>query len=288
MEALPTRHVVARNTAAGEADSIHDDAYATRAGYRGGLVPGVTLLAYLTATLIDAYGAAWPERGRLRARFVRPVYHGEELEVRAAFARRGGAGSVLECRIERSDGAIAVEAEAACASEPAPAPGPQPWRRGVPTPRPRRATDPDGALPPLLPETLVVGEELAPLTYHVSHADAVAWAAQADDASEWYRGGSPFDGPIVHPAMLARDPISLLRHNFARKATIHAESDLSYLHAGRPDRDYTVYGNVADVYERRGNGYVVVDTLTVDEDGREIVRNRHTSLIRLGSEAATR
>jgi hypothetical protein len=45
-----------------------------------------------------------------------------------------------------------------------------------------------------------------------------------------------------------------------------------------------VYGYVADVYERNGQGYVEVETLTVDQDGREIVRNRHTSLIRLRGE----
>ena len=281
---LPARTVVARNTAADEAGSIHDDAYAARMGYRGGLVPGVTLLAYLTPSLIEAFGETWPQRGRLRARFVRPAYDGEALLVRAAVARRDGADLTLECRIERSDGSACVEAKAACLLGEAPSPGPGPWRRGLPAPR--RATT-EGGLPPLDPETLIVGEELSPLTYYLSLEESIAWAARAGDEHPWYRDASPFGGrPIVHPAFFARDPIALLRHNFASKATIHAATDLAYQHAGWPDRDYTVYGYIAEVYERKGNSYVIVDTLTVDQDGREIVRNRHTSVIRLRGEQA--
>lgn len=287
---LPPRTVVARNTAAEEAGSIHDDACASRMGYRGGLVPGVTLLAYLTRSLVDALGEAWPERGRLRGRFVRPAYEGEAFTVRAAVVRRearsGGADLALDCRLERPDGAPCLEAEAACLVGEAAPRAPGPWRRGLPAPGPGRRAPSGSELPPLRPEMMNVGEELSPLSYRLSLEEAMAWAAQAGDDHPWYRSASPFGGrPIAQPALFARDPIELLRHNFARKATIHAASDLAYQHVGWPDRDYTVYGYIADVYERKGNHYVVVDTLTVDEDGREIVRNRHTSLIRLRVEA---
>lgn len=282
---LPSRTVVARNTAAEEAGSIHDDAYATRFGYRGGLVPGVTLLAYLTPSLIETFAEAWPQRGRLHARFVRPAYDGEALAVRATVSRREGDYVTLACRIENEGGAACVEAKASCLLGDPPPAEHVPWRRGIPAPRPVRVA-PGGGLPPLDPDTFVIGEELAPLTYRLSLDEAMAWAAQMDDGSSWYREASPFGGrPIVHPAFFARDPIELLRHNFAYKATIHAETDLSYQHAGWPDRDYTVYGYIADAYERKGNSYVVVHTMTVDQDGREIARSRHTSIVRLQGEA---
>jgi alpha-amylase/alpha-mannosidase (GH57 family) len=51
------------------------------------------------------------------------------------------------------------------------------------------------------------------------------------------------------------------------------------------DREYTVHGRIAEVYERKGNSYAVLDTMTVDQDGREILRNRHTSLFRLRAES---
>lgn len=275
---------MARNTAATEAGSIHDDAYAARFGYRGGLVPGVTLLAYLTPALIEAFGEAWPQHGRLHARFVRPAYDGETLAVRAPVARREGDDVTLACRLENEAGAACVEAEASCLlGEPRPARH-VPWRTAIPAPRPVRVAT-GGRLPPLDPDTFVIGEELMPLTYRITPDDSMTWAAQMDDRSSWYRESSPFGGPIVHPAFFARDPIELLRHNFAYKATIHAETDLSYQRVAWPERDYTVYGYIADVYERKGNSYVVVHTLTVDQDGREIARNRHSSIVRLRGEA---
>jgi len=280
---LPSRTVVARNTAAEELGSIHDNAYAARFGYRGGLVPGVTLLAYLTPALIEAFAEAWPQRGRLHARFVRPAYDGERLAVRATAARRDGDDVTLACRVENERGAACVEAEASCAVGDAP-PERAPWRRGIPAPRPVRLV-PGGGLPPLDPDAFVIGEELMPLTYRVTPDESMAWAAQMDDQSSWYREASPFGGaPIVHPAFFARDPIELLRHNFAYKATIHAETDLAYQHVAWPERDYTVYGYIADVYERKDSSYVVIQTLTVDHDGREIARNRHTSIVRLRGE----
>jgi acyl dehydratase len=273
-----SRTIVARNTAAEDAGSIHDDARAAQLGYRGGLVPGVALIAYLTPLFIEAWGEAWPQRGHLRARFLRPVYDGESVVARA----RSAAGGRLACRIER-DGDVCVEAEASLRDPDAPR---TPWRSSIPGGGTH--VSPDGSLPPLALESLAVGQELSPLTYRLSLSHAAAWARNASDDSPWYRDGSPFDGPVVHPAWFARDAIELIRHDFAFKATVHAASDISYLHAGLPDRDYTVYGTVVDAYERKGNDFLVVDTLTVDQDGREIARNRHTSVIALRSEKTAR
>ncbi len=283
-QALPARSIVARNTAAGEAGSIHDDAYAARMGYRGGLVPGVTLLAQCTPTLIDTFGEAWPERGRLRARFVRPAYDGETLALRAAVERAEGDDVTLACRIERSDDGACVEIEASCFVGESPTLATKPWRTAIPVAGPA-VRPPGGGLPPLAPENMAVGQELSPFTYRLSLGESAAWAGAAGDESPWYGDASPFGGrPIVHPAWFARDAISLLRHNFTYKATIHAATDLAYQAVGWPDRDYTVYGYVVGLYERKGNSYAVLDTLTVDQDGREIVRNRHTSVITLRAE----
>ncbi len=281
---LPDRIVVARNTAAADVGSIHDDAYATRMGYRGGLVPGVTLLAYCTPTLIDAFGEEWVQRGRLRARFLRPAYDGETLAVRAAVTRAEGGDVTLGCRIERADGTACIEAEASCLLGEQPATTSKPWRTAIPVAGP--AVPPGGGLPPLAPENMTIGQELSPLTNRLPLAESIAWAGAAGDESAWYRNASPFGGrPIVHPALFARDAIRLLGHNFARKASVHAATDLAYQGVGWPDRSYTVYGYVVDLHERNGNSYAVLDTLTVDQDGREIVRHRYTSVIRLRAES---
>src|SRR5439155_1383566 len=60
---LPEYRVKARNTPENSENQIHDDVVARRYGFRGGLVPGMIVYAYLTHPLVAAFGAAWLERG---------------------------------------------------------------------------------------------------------------------------------------------------------------------------------------------------------------------------------
>src|SRR5262249_57159093 len=54
---------------------------ARRYGFRGGLVPGVIVYAYLTEPLVAGLGEAWLARGTAHARFRRPVIHAEDVTV---------------------------------------------------------------------------------------------------------------------------------------------------------------------------------------------------------------
>src|SRR2546428_4441026 len=78
---LPEHRVKARNTSAGGENGMHDDAVAQKFGFRGALVPGVTVYAYLTHPLVEAFGTAWLDRGVTNVRFVKPVLEGEEVIV---------------------------------------------------------------------------------------------------------------------------------------------------------------------------------------------------------------
>src|SRR2546422_5501631 len=73
-------------------NKIQDDAVARQYGFRGGLVPGVTVYAYLTHPLVAAFGAAWLERGTAAVRFVEPVLDGEELPVAGTVVGRDAKG----------------------------------------------------------------------------------------------------------------------------------------------------------------------------------------------------
>lgn len=277
--------VVARNTASEEQGSIHDDEQARRAGYRGGLVPGATSLAYVTHRLTDFFGPAWVERGHIALRMTRPVYEGERVTVHATVRERqereGGADLTLDCWLVNPDGNRCVEGTARCPVGQVPTPEPEPWP--LPTsPRPAAET-PESSLPPLQYEDIRVGDVLRPLIFRVSAEEASAWAAGVDDHTPWYREAFPFGGAIVHPARFSVDPIYLIQHNGLRRGRpgIFVACDMAYHAPGFADRDYTVYGYVADKYERKGHRYLVVDSRTVDESGREIVRNRYTAIVQL-------
>ena len=80
--ALEPHSLVAFNTATASANKIHDDAVAQQFGFRGGLVPGVDVYAYLCHPPAAAWGLDWLRHGTMRARFHRPVYDGHQVTSR--------------------------------------------------------------------------------------------------------------------------------------------------------------------------------------------------------------
>ncbi|MEA2830358.1 MAG: hypothetical protein QOF22_1106, partial [Bradyrhizobium sp.] len=81
---LETYRVSAYNTAKSSENKMHDDTVARRFGFSGGLVPGVDVMAYMMHLPVEKWGRAFLERGRIEARFVKPVYDGETVDVAAA------------------------------------------------------------------------------------------------------------------------------------------------------------------------------------------------------------
>jgi acyl dehydratase len=68
---------IARNTAADSENRMHDNATAAAYGFRGGLVPGVTVYGYMAAPLGNQFLA----RGGMRLRLLAPFYDGDEVVV---------------------------------------------------------------------------------------------------------------------------------------------------------------------------------------------------------------
>src|ERR1035438_824157 len=83
MSALPAYHVSAYNTAKSSENKIHDDATAKRFGFKGGLVGGVHVYAYMSHMPVQRWGRVWLERGTGEARFGKPVYEGDIAEITA-------------------------------------------------------------------------------------------------------------------------------------------------------------------------------------------------------------
>src|SRR5690349_1805310 len=92
---IETYRVSAFNTAKQSENKMHDDTVARRFGFSGGLVPGVDVMAYMMHMPVEKWGRAFLERGLIEARFVKPVYDGENVDLRAS----------------ESDGVLAIEVE---------------------------------------------------------------------------------------------------------------------------------------------------------------------------------
>src|SRR6187401_2181209 len=87
--------VSAYNTSKHSENKMHDDTVAKRYGFDGGLVPGVDVMAYMMHLPVARWGRAFLERGLIEARFVKPVYDGELVDVTG----------------EESNGVLAIQVE---------------------------------------------------------------------------------------------------------------------------------------------------------------------------------
>jgi hypothetical protein len=106
---LAVYKVRARNTSVESENKIHDDRVAADYGFRGGLVPGVTVFAYMTVPIVGAFGAGWLERGSMRVKFHQPFYEGDEVSVRAEVNDESDPVNIA-VRAERDDGAVCATA----------------------------------------------------------------------------------------------------------------------------------------------------------------------------------
>ncbi|WP_316308673.1 MaoC family dehydratase, partial [Clavibacter michiganensis] len=116
----------------------------------------------------------------------------------------------------------------------------------------------------------------------VDRAKVDAYAFAQGDHHSWYFGDSPFGGPVAHPLALANDLLFLFyeRYDGNTAQGLHTHEHLRF-HAPIPvGETVTITGAYTDKYEKRGQGYVVLEaeardaegTLLVEHIGREIMR----------------
>jgi len=248
--------VVAFNTATESTNRIHDDDVAKQLGFRGGLVPGVDVYAYLTHLPGEAWGRAWLERGSIRARFLQPVYDGERTDVVPV----GEAG--IEARAEA--GAVCAEASASLPEAEPQAPDPGDWPD----------VDQVDDRPPAAPEVLVPGTAFG-LAPHRFHADrAGEYLADVREDLPVYAA----DG-IAHPGWILRDANYVLSANVQLGPWIHVESSVQH-HGVVNDGDVvSARAIVTDERDRKGHRFVTLDVLHLAGD-RPVARTEHTAIYR--------
>ncbi len=248
--------VVAFNTATASTNKIHDDAVAQRLGFRGGLVPGVDVYAYLCHPPVEAWGLDWLERGTMRARFHKPVYDGHRVDISAS------ADGTM--RLHDDTGELCAEGAATLPDRPAPMPDVADW------PDVEQVTDP----PPAAPEVLVPGTAFG-LAPHRFHADvAVQYLADVREEAPLY----VTDG-VAHPGWVVRDANYVLSANVRLGPWIHVESIVQHHSVVRDGEIVSARALVTKEWEHKGHRFVELDVLHL-ADHRPAARTLHTAIYR--------
>jgi acyl dehydratase len=259
---MATYRVRAINTATASSNKMHDDTVAKQYGFAGGLVPGVDVWAYLSHLPAAAWGRDWLVEGGLDARFVAPIYDGEEVTVDGLEADETNAPVAVDLTLTARNPAGQV-----CASGGA-------YRR-LPGPRPDIATFPAARLPdqpppPASPEYFehhaVLGTSQATWRADSGYLDSV------NEQLPLFR-----DSGLAPPGWLLRRANDVLVHNVSLGPWIHVESRIRHLGAVADGQVVSTRAKVADHYERKGHRFVELDVLMLVED-RPVLTGRHLAI----------
>lgn len=249
--------VNAFNTATESANKIHDDSVAKNLGFRGGLVPGVDVYAYLCHIPAEQWGIDWLTRGTMHGRFASPVYDGDTVDVLGTRA----AANVIDLTLTDPKGGFCATGTASLLVEPTEPPAASDYPD----------FEVDGNRTPASPEALMS----VPLGYLEVGFHADKANAYLDDIREH---ASVFrkDG-LAHPGWLLRYCNFVLTSNFVLGPWIHVESTTQFFSPVHDGERVQTRAKVTDVTENKGHKFVDLDILQL-ADGRPVARTSHRAI----------
>ena len=266
MDPLPTYTVRAVNGAAASENKIHDDEVARRFVFKGALVPGVAVFAYMAHVPVAHFGRTWLERGEAECRFLKPVYHGDIARVTGE---------------PEGDGvALHVESNGEhCAT----------GRASMPPPRPVPAVDtlPAGTPPTERPqaskESLAVGRALGIKPFIADRALLSGYLDEIGETEPLYGAEG-----IVHPGQILRLANFALLQNVVLGPWIHVGSTIRFHALAHTGEELTVRSRINSNAESKGHAIVAFDAIVVADGARTVAEITHTAIWRPRQVAETR
>ncbi len=267
---LPDYRIKASTGALGKANRIHDDEYARRCGYRGALVPGASIYAYMARSLVELLGREWLERGTAEVRFMLPVYEGEEIRISGTIRSMTPEGVLcIDCQAMNSRGeTCAVGTATLPQQETSPAPTLEDYPAGKH--RPGRT---------LALQTLRIGEELIPVKSEFTRQTHWSYCQKI------IRDHLPLFQDLIHPGWLLSQPGLVLAENYDLPAWIQVASAVHHYHSQSEECTVETRGRVSDKFELKGNHYLVLD-LALFAGNFCLQTIMHTVIFRIAPRAA--
>lgn len=235
-------HVRAVNTALDSENKIHDDSVAAAYGFRGGLVPGVTVYGYLAAAVCERFGPAWLERGAMDVRFRQPMYHGDDVAIEVHPESAG--------RVRVDAGGYAAATAWLHDETPCPVMAEAPLRQKNPS-----------------RETLERGKILG----SISPSELTQWPFSAPLAPELHG--------CIHPAIMLALANRILVENYALGPWIHAASEVRKFASAASGDPLQVRAIIEDIFEKKGHEFVVLNVQILKKCSL-IEQVRHTAIWR--------
>ena len=261
--------VRAHNAATESENKIHHDDVARRYGFEGGLVPGVTVYAYMTLPVVATDCRAWLERGTMEARFVRPCYEGDDLTIDTADADGDdGNERALELTARRAGDEVIATGRATLPSV-APVPPALDAYRAAPLP--------DERLPATYDTLAAIGDLGSwEATFRADHAPA--FLDEIGDDLALYR-----DGGVAHPGYLLFSANWILGANVRLGPWMHVGSEVTNFGVVEDGDRVSTRGRVVQLFDRKGHRFAELDLLLVANETQPVQHVRHTAIYEIAT-----
>lgn len=256
--------LTAFNNAADSENRIHADDVAKDYGFRGGLVPGVTVYAYMTHPVVEALGPEWLESGVAEARFLAPCYDGEEV---TAAAIETGDGE-YEIQLTR-EGQVLGHGSASIPAEPPEVPpiGNYP---DVSMPSERVPAEASA-----LREAAGAGD-LGSLNFTFDEAKSKAYLESVRETLPVYA-----ENQIAHPGFLLSVVNFQLGANVALGPWIHVGSEIRHMGLVHVGDQVSVRGRLTEIYEKKGHEFLDLEVAIITNDAQVVAKVEHRAIYRI-------
>lgn len=247
--------------------SIHDDATASRLGFRGGTVAGSIHMELFPPLLREVFGQRWFERGTLSLYFLNATTDREPVRAFLRLPEGSARDAQVEAWVEREDG-MQVAQGTASVGDP-----------GVPTAllaRPLDRFEP-GELRVLA--GIEKGTRFAPVRVVCPPEEQERRLQVTTEPMDWYRGeGSPWGRPPVMVAplvqMLYARSVGTVRANIRAVGLFGAIEVRNVNGPALVGEEYTCTGEVIAVGQSPKTEYFWFETGLDDDGGRRVAEMR--------------
>ncbi len=250
--------VIAINHAESSENRIHSDEIASRLGFRGALVPGVSVYGYMTRPLVDRFGADWLSSHQTSVRFLKPAYDGEEISVELKAA---GSAWEVTCTGPGNELLAVMSSKMPCDDVPAPLPA----AFSYPSLERERVL--------ISKDTIDLERPLPVWHWRADRTGNIDYSAQvADDLSVY--------PDFIHPHWALATSNYILVRSYVMPAWIHVGSEISQHRPFRADSTIDVNAACVERWDRKGHEFVKLDIRYSDADGL-IARVLHTAIYKV-------
>lgn len=266
----PAHTGIARNYATTHENRIHDDDVAAKFGFKGGLVPGVTVFGLTSIPVTQAQGASCLTGHTLHTRFLKPAYHNETLQVFTATEK-----NVTDAKCFNADNQLL------CTLQVVPGVAPSQLNdfgfdlnsQAIASSRENR--------PEISSSSIHVNEPFPVRPWRPTLEDNAQFAAEVDDANPLFSAtAANANQPLVHPHLFLSQANMVLMDEFEMPAWMHVGSEVR-LHAPLVvNREYRVFAQPIKQWERKGHEFITV-YMAFEHEGAAVTEILHTAIYRI-------